>query len=397
MINDALALSKLNCEHSRYCSGCPKIRLVHAKQSADKQKYLANLFSPLMKKHQIDLQDLMISPKLGQYRFSSKLSTHRSNQGEIAIGLYKKDTKVVLDIANCQVHLPPINRLVQKLFRTNVLPFNLYNHQKKSFQTNCLKFITLRYSPHFDEFGVVLSHSGISKSTFIDWIVGAKIGKKISVYENLLMSDASNMILSNKTEHIYGERYLNFQILGREFQLHPATFTQANADLVDSFTQYITMDLNGDVLLDLYGGFGVYSTALHKNFIKIYLVDSAQAAQESALASIALNKIKNIIFEQKSCEKFLHNILQSSERDKISHIIVNPPRAGLTQDVLAKLGKKEWKNLKGFTYVSCNPETLKRDLEVLTKNSRLKITSIRGFDMFPNTEHLETVVKGVFI
>lgn len=396
MINDALALSKLNCEHSKYCSGCPKIRFVHAKQSADKQKYLTNLFSSLIKKHQIDLQDLTLSPKLGQYRFSSKLCTHQSNHGEIAIGLYKKDTKVVLDIANCQVHLPAINRLVQKLFRAKPLHFDLYNHQKKTFQNKCLKFITVRYSPHFDEYGVVLSHSGISKNAFTDWLVSARVGKKISVYENLLTSDASNMILSNKTEHLYGEKYIKFQIQGTEFQLHPATFTQANADLVDSFTQYITADTKGDLLLDLYGGFGVYSASLHKNFKKIYLVDSAQAAQESALASFAHNKIANIFFEKKSCEKFLHSMIQSSECARVNHIIVNPPRNGLTQDVLANLAKKDWKNLKGLTYVSCNPETLKRDLDNLTKYSRLKIISIRGFDMFPNTEHLETVVKGIF-
>ena len=79
----------------------------------------------------------------------------------------------------------------------------------------------------------------------------------------------------------------------------------------------------------------------------------------------------------------------ADEKEKPDVVFMDPPRAGSTEKFLASLIKM---NPKTVVYVSCNPETLARDLEYLTKHSRYKVRKIQPVDMFPHTKHVECVV-----
>jgi 23S rRNA (uracil1939-C5)-methyltransferase len=332
------------------------------------------------------------SPLQSGYRTSSKLALHQDNFARRTIGIYERGTKDVVDIAECPVHAPEINQLVAKIFRSSgMLPFDFYNHSKKSFQENCLKFVTIRVGSATKEAGVIISHTGVNEAELKEW-VEKKFPKTLSVWGCLLGKDDRDLILNNNLTHLAGPELLDFKIGSFHFDLHPAAFFQANSSLTDEFITYICGDLSGAGLLDLYGGFGAYSLAVSRNFDQIWLVDGNKDAIHSAKKSAAENNITNIMMKAQFCEAFLKG-MSDSDRKKITHIIVNPPRTGLTDTVRRALNRTKFPALKSVTYISCDPQTLKRDLGEIIKTAGAKLESVQPFDMFPQTNHIENVAR----
>ena len=334
----------------------------------------------------------MKSPLQSGYRTSSKLALHQDNFARRTIGIYERGSKDVVDIAECPVHAAEINQLVAKIFRSSgMLPFDFYSHSKKAFQEGCLKFVTVRVGSATKQAGVIISHTGVNEADLKEW-VEKKFPKTLSVWGCLLTKDDRDLILNNNLKHLAGPELLNFKIGGFHFDLHPAAFFQANSSLTGDFISYICDDLSGNGLLDLYGGFGAYSLTLANNFDHIWLVDGNKDAIESAKKSAAENNITNVTMKAQFCEAFLKG-MTDAERKKISHIIVNPPRTGLTDAVRRALNKTQFPALKSVTYVSCDPQTLKRDLSEIIKTAGAKLESVQPFDMFPQTNHIENVVR----
>ncbi len=290
------------------------------------------------------------------------------------------------------MHAPEINQTVAKIFRSsNMLPFDFYNHSKKTFQDGCLKFVTVRVGSATKQAGVIISHTGVDEAALRAW-VEKTFPKTLSVWSSLLSKDDRDLILSNKLTYLSGPEHLNFKIGAFHFDLHPAAFFQANMSLTGEFITYICEDLSGRGLLDLYGGFGAYSLTLAGSFDQVWLVDGNKDAIESAKKSAAEHNVTNIIYKSQFCEAFLKS-LNDSERKNITHIIVNPPRTGLTDTVRRALNKTQFPALKSVTYVSCDPQTLKRDLSEIIKTTGARLDSLQPFDMFPQTNHIETVVR----
>jgi len=149
--------------------------------------------------------------------------------------------------------------------------------------------------------------------------------------------------------------------------------------------------MRGHTLLDLYGGFGAYSWAAAGGFSRIYLVDgnaSAIAAAQGHTPPLA-----GLTPVHASVEDFFGRHLPEHAAQEVSHVIVNPPRSGLSPKVTNVLTSKMLPALKELVYVSCNLDTLMRDLRAIIRGSRLRLTSVQSFDMFPQTEHIEVVAK----
>jgi 23S rRNA (uracil1939-C5)-methyltransferase len=176
---------------------------------------------------------------------------------------------------------------------------------------------------------------------------------------------------------------------GRAYQLGPLAFFQANAGLTPAFIQKITDSLSGDELLDLYGGFGTYTFELQQMFKRIHLVDANPHAISAAQSKVVREGLPNIVPTQAPVETFLQEA--RGRLRQVTHVIVNPPRAGLSTRARTLL-RECLPSLRSFTYVSCNPETLLRDLSELSRKIGLTVTRVAGFDMFPQTKHVETVV-----
>jgi len=177
------------------------------------------------------------------------------------------------------------------------------------------------------------------------------------------------------------------------------SFTQPNAGISAQMLAYVqnnTKDLGGD-LLELYCGNGNFSIALSQNFNQVLATEISKSSVNSAQLNIEANKVNNLKILRLSAEEFTSAINGEREFNRLKQanvdlksykcetILVDPPRAGLDDGTCKMISA-----YRNIIYVSCNPETLKTNLNFLTQTH--KVTKLAFFDQFPYTPHVETVV-----
>lgn len=386
---------KAACRFFGKCSGCSLQQFPYVKQLFDKTRAVRQQlgrFVPAGKNIEDIIHPVVPSPAEFGYRTSSKLCLNEDELGRRSIGLYARGTKKVVDIPGCPIHHPAINKLIQRLFGPGQpVPAAFYQHSRKGFQPSRLKFVTIRYSPEADSFGLILSHTGVPRADLEAWAQKLRM-PHLSIYESLLNREDEDLVISRTVKYLAGDPIFTYVLDGRRYPLDPMAFFQANSSLVSTFIQHIVDGLAGDELLDLYGGFGTYTMAAAASFKKIQLVEANPHATEAADKVARETGLTQVQCTAASVEDVLKRMLKASSSQKVTHIIVNPPRAGLSPQVLSALSHGGWERLQRLHYVSCNMETLQRDLQVLTRQG-FEVESITPFDMFPQTEHIELVVK----
>ena len=137
---------------------------------------------------------------------------------------------------------------------------------------------------------------------------------------------------------------------------------------------------NSNKVLDLYSGVGTLSIVSSSNSNKVLGVEIVENAVKDAFINKCINKKENVDFICSDTKKVIDKI--TSEYDTV---IVDPPRSGVDKNVLNKIIDS---NIKKVIYVSCNPQTLARDIKYV--ENYYYIENIKLLDMFPNTEHVES-------
>jgi tRNA (uracil-5-)-methyltransferase len=190
---------------------------------------------------------------------------------------------------------------------------------------------------------------------------------------------------------VFGEKYIYQQVEN--------SFTQPNAKVAEKMLEWAvkhTRDSSGD-LLELYCGNGNFSLALAQNFERVLATELAKPSVDSAQYNIKANNIDNVKILRLSAEEFTQAMNGEREFRRLKNanvelseyncntIFVDPPRSGMDIDTC--------KMVQGYNriiYISCNPETLKSNLEILTETHN--VTHFALFDQFPYTHHMEVGV-----
>ncbi|MGB2662813.1 MAG: RsmD family RNA methyltransferase, partial [Candidatus Acidiferrum sp.] len=182
---------------------------------------------------------------------------------------------------------------------------------------------------------------------------------------------------------------------GFEFRVNHLSFFQVNRFLVEDLLQTMVDGVKGGYALDLYAGVGFFTLPLAKVFSKVVSVDANLSAtrdlRQNAEIAGAL-----IVSENEHTEDFL-----KKAQDKPDLVVLDPPRAGLGAEAAARLANL---GTQDIAYLSCDPATLARDLAVLTGSERkpespvlaehkYEIAEVHLFDLFPQTFHVETLVR----
>lgn len=385
------------CKHYKTCTGCTRLHEPYHSQLAFKQQLVANkLAGPLSRG--ADLRPIIASPEPLGYRASVKLCLHEDSLGRWSIGLYKQGTKMVVPIPGCPAHAPGLNKLVDKIFALpGKVPAPFYQHKARSFQPGRLKFLTLRQGGlegRLEHQGIIISHTGVDPTALQAWLKASGLSK-LCAYHTQLTPDDADDVIGRKVEHLSGPEHFQMQLGEQTYALAPMAFFQANYRLSQALIEAAgSFDGGSDVLLDLYGGFGAYSFPIAERFKQIWVIDGNEAAIAAATATAQARGLQQISAQATMCESFLEKLPDDIAR-RVTHVIVNPPRSGLSQRVVRSLDRRNFPRLKAVHYVSCNPETLARDLTAITsaKMGALRLKVVQPFDMFPQTDHVEVVAK----
>jgi 23S rRNA (uracil1939-C5)-methyltransferase len=192
-----------------------------------------------------------------------------------------------------------------------------------------------------------------------------------------------------------GPGYLAHEAGGFKYRVSHLSFFQVNRFLIEDLLKTVTANAHGAVALDLYSGVGFFTLPLAKTFQRVVSVDANLAATRDLYANAEIAGV-TITSHNEHAEEFL-----KKTNEKPEFVVLDPPRAGLGAEAAAKLAEL---GAHEIVYLSCDPSTLARDLAVLTNsarrtkeitepNIRYEITEMHLFDLFPQTFHIETLVR----
>ena len=202
--------------------------------------------------------------------------------------------------------------------------------------------------------------------------------------------EKTNVILGRKGKLLWGQEYITDTIGPIAYQISPQSFYQVNPvqtqKLYEKALEYAGLEGN-ETVWDLYCGIGTISLFLAQKAKQVYGVEIVPAAIEDAKRNATLNHITNAEFFVGKAEEVLP---EKYEKEGIyaDVIVVDPPRKGCEESVLATMVKMQPKRI---VYVSCDSATLARDLKYL-RGEGYEVKKVQGVDQFPHTVHVETVV-----
>ena len=226
-----------------------------------------------------------------------------------------------------------------------------------------------------------------SKNNFVKALL--KLHPEITTVVINVNNRNTSMVLGDKEHVIYGKGYIEDELCGKRFRISPRSFYQVNPVqteiLYGKALEYAGLT-GKETVVDAYCGTGTIGMIASDKAAKVIGVELNADAVRDARNNAKANQIRNIQFYQNDAGKFL--VEMAGQGAKVDVVLMDPPRSGSTEEFMnsvAQIGPER------IVYVSCNPETLVRDLKYFKKKG-YRVSKGVGVDMFPFTEHVETVV-----
>ena len=372
------------CKVCSICGGCQYQQLNYQAQLLYKTKRVKDALNRIA-----HIKDVKINPCLGMtypYNYRNKIQVPfgKDRKGNVVYGFYKENSHEIIPIKKCFIENEKAASIlwdIKELVKEMKIP--IYNEDSGK---GLLRYVLIRTSYHFDELMVVLVTTELNfkgQRNFVDALV-KKHPEITTIVENV-NSRHTNVILGNKEKVSYGKGYIKDSILDLTFNISASSFYQVNPIQVEILykTALDLIDFNkNEVVLDAYSGVGTIGLIASKNAKKVYSVEINKDAHKDAIENAKRNNISNIEFVCGDAGEYI-----SSFDGDLDIVIMDPPRKGSDEKFLSTLINKK---IKKIIYISCDPETLARDLAYLSEH--YKVTYVQPVDMFPMTCHVETIV-----
>lgn len=351
------------------CGGCDFRELDYREEVELKKGFISKAFRNVAKLENFELEDFFQAKESNGYRNNIQLPV--SFDGELKVGFYKKKSREIIEFDDCKLISKETNMLLKELKDFLNLKID-YNDLLK------LKELILRTNME-GKYLIVLKTTRLTfKGNFL--IIDYLDSKSISAFEETL--DGKKFI------HLTGEKKVTENLLGLKFEYSPSAFFQVNtvqAEVLYKKALEMTKLKKDDVILELYSGIGGISLLAADKVNRVIGLEIVSSATEDAKENAKRNGIDNARFLVGDVKVLFDKVYDEYKPNKI---IVDPPRNGVEKEVLEKIAKTK---IKSLIYVSCNPQTLARDVKYLVENG-FKLEKVVGVDLFPRTGHVETVV-----
>lgn len=310
--------------------------------------------------------------------------------GEVKIGFFAPRSHDIIDMESCLIQ-DEIGDKVVKLTRKWIEKFNIrpYNVDGEYDEKGIVRHIMIRRGFTTNEVMIVLVTNGEKlphKEEFVDLMVKNIPGIK-SVIQNI-NSKKTNVILGLESKTLWGEDTISDYIGDFRFNISPLSFFQVNPIqtevLYGKALEYANLTGNEEVF-DAYCGTGTITLFLSQKAKKVYGVEIIPQAIDNAWINAKENKVENVEFFVGESEVVIPDLINKGVKADV--VVVDPPRKGCDKKLLDAITNIDAKKI---VYVSCDPSTLGRDLQVLEENG-YKTLEVQPVDMFPNTAHIENV------
>ncbi|MCF7806919.1 MAG: 23S rRNA (uracil(1939)-C(5))-methyltransferase RlmD [Candidatus Marinimicrobia bacterium] len=380
------------------CGGCRIQNLEYKDQLKEKTRQVADLIQRVGGFKEFDVPLALPSPQAFHYRnkmeFTFTDSPWRDHPDDkpkpLGLGLHipgRYDKVVHLD--TCYLQKSVMNDIMNFVFafagKQGWAPYNTKTH------TGWARNLVLRYGEHTDEIMVNLVTRTFDESKVLP-LRTALVEKfpQITTIVNNITTRLSGVAVGEEEIILYGPGVIRDRLGDYEFEISANSFFQTNTrqaeQLYDEALKAADIQ-EGDVVYDLYCGTGTISLFLAKNAKQVYGFELIAEAVKNAQKNAEDQHVSNVSFIQGDLKDVLPEKLEEIEPADV--IVVDPPRAGLHQNVVDDILRVAPKRL---VYVSCNPATLARDLKLFCEE-KYELKSVQPVDMFPHTTHIETVAN----
>lgn len=372
----------LICPYRKKCGACQLLNMSYEEQLSHKMVSEIKLLGKFCKVQEIIGMDTPYN-----YRNKSQYAFGIVNNKTVA-GVYQSSTHKIVDIDKCLLTDPKADEIlaiVKKLLKS----FKLKPYDERTGQ-GFLRHLLVKTAFKSGEIMVVLVTGTLEfpkKRSFVNALI--KACPEITTVVQNVNNKFTSMVLGDKSEILYGDGKITEELCGLKFRISPKAFYQINPIqteiLYNKAIEFADFKGNEEII-DAYCGTGTIGLIASQKVKSVIGVEINKDAVKDAKENAKLNGIENIEFYANDAGKFM--VALAEEKHKIDAVIMDPARAGADIPFLSSLVKLSPKKV---VYVSCNPETLARDLHYLTRRG-YKVKKIQPVDMFPHTDHVETVV-----
>lgn len=374
--------NKSICPASKRCGGCQWIDVPYEEQLKRKQEQLTKLLKPYVKPEKVIGMDNPF-----HYRNKVHAAFGMSRRGPIS-GIYRAGTHEIVPVDSCLIENEKADAIIVTI-RNLLRSFKIKTYDENT-GYGLLRHVLVRVGHNSGEIMVVLvlaSPVMPSKNNFVKAL--RKEHPEITTVVVNVNDKYTSMVLGDKEQVIYGKGYITDTLCGKTFRISPKSFYQVNSTQTEILYKQ-AMEYAGltgkEVVLDAYCGTGTIGIIASDKAKQVIGVELNKDAVKDAVINAKANQVKNIQFYQKDAGKFM--VEMAEQGAKVDVVLMDPPRSGSDEAFLGSVVRLAPKKV---VYVSCNPETLARDLKYLTKHGYKAVKAV-GVDMFAMTEELETVV-----
>jgi 23S rRNA (uracil1939-C5)-methyltransferase len=386
------------CEYSGFCGGCKWQFLNYEQQLIYKRQHVLDSLEHIGRVKEAVVHDTIPSELIFGYRNKMEFSCsdrrwflpheleRTDSEKGLALGLHVPGTfHKVIDIRQCLLQPDLGNQLmaeVRTFVRSSDKPvYGLRSH------IGFWRFLVLRHSVAHDQWMINIVTADDSRKTLqplADRLMD-QYSKVVSVINNITSRKAG--VAVGEFEHtLAGSDIITDKIAGFEFEISANSFFQTNSRgaglLFKTIAKYAGLS-GTETVLDLYSGTGIIPILLSEHSKSVTGIEIVESAVADALKNCRKNGISNCRFIKSDIRQCLSQITQRPDV-----VIIDPPRAGMHKDVVKQvldLGAGR------MIYVSCNPATLARDLQMM--QDHYCIEEVQPVDMFPHTYHVEAVAR----
>ena len=371
------------CPYAKKCGGCTYQGKTYEEQLKIKQKYVSGLLGKFGK----------VAPILGaecpeHYRNKVHGVFGRDKKGNVFTGIYEENSHRIVPVEDCLIEDERATAILKTLcIMAKQFKFQIYDEDR---ETGLLRHALIRVGRTTGEIMVVLVLSSPimpSKNNFTKEL--CRRHPEITTIVLNVNEKRTSMVLGSRNVVLYGKGYIEDMLCGLRFRISPNSFYQINSEQTERLYR-TAIDFAGltgkERVIDAYCGIGTIGASAAGRAAEVLGVELNKDAVKDAVTNAKINQLKNIRFWNEDAGKYMVRMAENHEHADV--VFMDPPRSGSTPEFINSVHALKPKKV---VYVSCDPATLQRDLELFVKKG-WKVHKIQPVDMFPYTGHVESCV-----
>ena len=378
----------MDCKlRAKNCGGCPLLGLDYAEQLKQKEEKVRALVGKYGPVHPIRGMEQ-------PYHYRNKvISTFATGWGgKLTSGIYAANSHKVLPVESCLLQDEVLDKTMQAVrAAANACRYQPYDEDKG---TGLVRHCLLRRGVATGQVMVVLVTAQPvlpGAKNFVKALLAeaAQRGVTVTTVVQNVNSRKTSVVLGEAEKVLYGKGFILDTLCGKTYAISPRSFYQINhaqTEVLYGLAVEAAKLTGKEVVLDAYCGIGTIGLTAADHAKQVVGVELNRDAVQDAIGNARHNGVKNARFFAADATRWIREAAAAGEKADV--IFMDPPREGSTPEFLASVARMAPKRV---VYVSCNPVTLARDLATLTKLG-YKAEGFTPVDMFPHTEHIETVV-----